>query len=80
MADVNVDAVSYARKNGVEALHPALYHMQDERLLARCHKKGIKVHVWTVNDKEDMERYARAGVDAIITDYPNIAREVVDAL
>lgn len=80
LADVNVDAVSYARKNGVGALHPALYHMQDERLLARCHKKGIKVHVWTVNEKGDMERCARAGVDAIITNYPNIAREVVDAL
>lgn len=80
IADVMVDAASYAKKHGVNALHPSCYHMQDKELLARCHKKGIAVNLWTVDDREDMRRYCLEGVDAIITDYPDIAKEVVRSL
>lgn len=78
--DVLADAAGYARYYGVEALHPACYHMQDAGLIEHCKKQGVKVHLWTVNDRADMERYARAGVDALITNYPDQAREVVDHL
>lgn len=79
IGDVMVDAASYAEKYGVNALHPACYHMQDAELIARCHKKGIAVNLWTVNEREDMRRYCLAGADAIITNYPDIAKEVVCA-
>jgi glycerophosphoryl diester phosphodiesterase len=36
----------------------------------RAHARGNRVHVWTVNDLADVDRCARAGVDAIITDRP----------
>ena len=60
------------------ALHPALYHMQDEGLIDRCKRNGLAVHVWTVNDSEHMKALCLAGVDALITNYPDIARNVVD--
>ncbi|MFN3432267.1 MAG: glycerophosphodiester phosphodiesterase [Candidatus Sericytochromatia bacterium] len=33
-----------------------------------AHDSGLQVHVWTVNEPEDIARMAKAGVDGIITD------------
>lgn len=76
--DVLVDAAGYAKYYGMEAIHPACYFMQEKGLIKNCRKQGIAVHLWTVNDRNWMERFAQAGVDALITNYPDQAREVVD--
>lgn len=34
---------------------------------------GLKVRVWTVNNKEDMKMFMDVGVDAVITNYPDLA-------
>lgn len=34
-------------------------------------KKGIVIHVWTVNDPEEMKQLIEYGVDGIITDFPD---------
>jgi glycerophosphoryl diester phosphodiesterase len=39
----------------------------------RAHKHGHQVHVWTVNAEEDLRRCQDLGVDAIITDRPDLA-------
>lgn len=36
----------------------------------RLHRAGHRVHVWTVNEPEDVELCARLGVEAIITNRP----------
>ncbi len=36
----------------------------------KVHDKGHEVHVWTVNEPDDVERCLASGVDAIITDRP----------
>jgi glycerophosphoryl diester phosphodiesterase/membrane-associated phospholipid phosphatase len=41
------------------------------RFVAAVHSLGIDVHVWTVNEVEDMRRLIDVGVDGIITDYPD---------
>ncbi|MFF4156802.1 glycerophosphodiester phosphodiesterase [Streptomyces sp. NPDC001678] len=38
--------------------------------VARLHRAGNAVHVWTVNEPEDVELCVRLGVDAIITNRP----------
>ncbi|HWU07238.1 MAG TPA: glycerophosphodiester phosphodiesterase family protein [Streptomyces sp.] len=38
--------------------------------IERLHRAGHRVHVWTVNDPEDVELCARLGVEAIITNRP----------
>lgn len=38
--------------------------------VARLHRAGNPVHVWTVNEPEDVELCARLGVQAIITNRP----------
>lgn len=41
-------------------------------LVKQCHKLGIRVLPWTVNDKIKMDSLKQMGVDGIITDYPNL--------
>lgn len=36
-----------------------------------AHKLNLKVHVWTINKPEDMQRLLDIGVDGIMTDYPD---------
>lgn len=68
-----IDPAGYAKKWGVGALHPALYHMQDEELVQQAKARELAVHVWTVNREADIRRVIRTGVDAVITNYPDLA-------
>jgi glycerophosphoryl diester phosphodiesterase len=36
-----------------------------------AHAQGLEVHAWTVNEVADMRRLLDAGVDGIMTDYPD---------
>ena len=42
-----------------------------ESFIREAHKKNIAVHPWTINEKDDMERLLRWGVDGIMSDYRN---------
>jgi len=68
---------SYAKELGVDAIHPATWHMQAPKLLEKAKKKGLAVHVWTVNDPDLMKSLAEQGVDAIITNNPDVCRMVL---
>lgn len=46
-------------------------------LLARAHDAGLRVLVWTVNDTPTMHRLLDSGADGIITDRPDLLREVL---
>jgi glycerophosphoryl diester phosphodiesterase len=48
------------------------YGIVDEELIKQCHEKGMKVIPWTVNDKKEITKIKKMGVDGIITDYPNL--------
>lgn len=47
--------------------------------IKRSHQDGREVHVWTVNDRAAMEKFIARGADSLITDYPRLAREILDA-
>lgn len=44
--------------------------------IAALHQKGIKVIPWTVNMPDDMRRLLNDGVDGLITDYPDRAKNL----
>lgn len=51
--------------------------IHSERVIARAHDLGIRVVVWTVDDPGTMRTLLDAGVDGIITDRPDVLREVL---
>ena len=51
--------------------------IHSERVIARAHELGIRVVVWTVDDPGTMRSLLDAGVDGIITDRPDVLREVL---
>ena len=70
----------YACRLGVQALHPVLHHMQDAAFVKEAKERGLKFHVWTVNKEEDMKKLCENQIEAIITNYPDVCRKVVDQM
>ena len=44
------------------------YKLISKKLLDYCKKNGIKVHVWTINERNEMKNLIGIGVDGIMTD------------
>lgn len=70
------DFLAAALAVGATALSPE-HALTTPGLVDDAHAAGLPVAVWTVNEPEDMARLAKFGVDAIVTDYPDIAAEVL---
>lgn len=48
----------------------------DRRFVATARTRGIGVHVWTINDRPEMERVLDLGVDAVLSDTPTVLKQV----
>jgi glycerophosphoryl diester phosphodiesterase len=46
------------------------YRIATRHFISAAHARNMRVHVWTVNDIESMQRLIDLGVDGIMTDYP----------
>ena len=66
----------YGEQYGVSALHPELYYQELKEMVKTAHEKGMKIHVWTVNEEEHAFILRDMGVDAIITNHPGKMREL----
>ncbi|WP_136024887.1 glycerophosphodiester phosphodiesterase family protein [Microbacterium sp. K27] len=61
-----IDALQVPERYGaLKVLTPAL--------LRAAHRHGVEVHVWTVNDPEDMRRLVGLGADGIVSDRADLA-------
>lgn len=66
----DIDALQIPERYGVvKVLTPAL--------LEAAHRLEVEVHIWTINDPDDMHRLMRAGVDGIVTDRADVALETL---
>ncbi|HIX00483.1 MAG TPA: glycerophosphodiester phosphodiesterase [Candidatus Nesterenkonia stercoripullorum] len=45
--------------------------------IRRCHRAGLQVHVWLVNDARDMHHLLDLGVDGLMTDSATVLAEVM---
>jgi glycerophosphoryl diester phosphodiesterase len=49
----------------------------DRRFVDGAHRLGLEVHVWTINTEERMRALLDLGVDGIVTDRPDLLRDVL---
>jgi glycerophosphoryl diester phosphodiesterase len=49
----------------------------DRRFVSAAHRRGLQVHVWTINDESEMERLLDLEVDGIMTDSPTVLKQVL---
>ncbi len=59
-----------------DAVHPH-YTSIDATNTQALRQAGLAVNPWTVNDPSEMERLIQAGVTGIITDFPQIWKQVI---
>lgn len=61
-----IDALQIPESQGVlRVLTPAL--------MSAAHRHGVEIHVWTVNDPDDMRRLVELGIDGIVSDRADVA-------
>ncbi len=61
---------------GVAAAGPSIEILRAHpRYVAKVHERGGRVHVWTVDERADVELCVEQGVDAVITNRPARVRE-----
>ena len=68
------------RSPGQAAQVPAAYagrRVVDRRVVETAHSLGRKVHVWTIDDPDEMNRLLDLGVDGIMTDEPVALKQVM---
>jgi glycerophosphoryl diester phosphodiesterase len=54
----------------------ALYRFTHTANVQKAHENGLKVIVWTINTPEEVEEFAKKGVDGIASDKPEILTRV----
>lgn len=79
-ADGPIDMPEYGKKHHVNALHPAMYNIRMPDFMKKCKEYGLDVNVWTVNNEEYTKLCIQAGVNAIITNYPDLVRRVIQSV
>lgn len=66
-----------------QALQVPLTHwgltVVDRAFVEAAHAHGLRVHVWTIDEPKEMERLLDLGVDGVMTDRPDLLKEVMQA-
>tara|TARA_Y100000992_G_scaffold279942_1_gene226596 strand:- start:48 stop:788 length:741 start_codon:yes stop_codon:yes gene_type:complete len=71
----------YKQKVPGDCLQVPIYHyglkLVTKRFVNYVQSIGLKIHVWTINDVDTMQKLINLGVDGIITDKPKILSDLL---
>ncbi len=70
LAGVPIGLAEFATQVGAQAVCQWVEFV-NEQFVDDVHKRGMKMYVWTVNDREDIGRMKTLGVDGIFSDFPD---------
>lgn len=56
------------------------FRLVDAASVAAAHRRGLKMHVWTIDDEAEMRRLVALGIDGIMTDRPALLRSVLSSI
>lgn len=71
-------AIAAAASQGHRAINP-WDPFVDEGFMTLARDAGLEVNVWTINDVARMRELIELGVDAIITDVPDVLRDLLSS-
>ena len=68
-SDIKEDPFAAARRLNATSIH-IQKDLATRDFLDKAWEDGLDVHVWTINEIRDMEKFASLGVQGIVSDYP----------
>ena len=78
--DGMIDMPLYCAEHHVDAIHPVYFDLRYPDFMKQCRENGLDVNVWYADTKDFVQTCAKMGVDTVITNYPDKAREWIGEL
>lgn len=75
--DGPIDIPLYCAKYHVDAIHPLYFNLRYPDFLKQCRENNLEINVWTVNREDFARNCFKMGVHAIITNYPDKMRTLL---
>lgn len=79
--DIKTGIILFAAAGNIESLDVDFYtisqNMLSDRFIARAHRQGREVWVWTVNLERNMKEALKYDIDGLITDYPEKVQRLI---
>lgn len=66
----------YCKHVNADAIHPYFYAI-NKQIIDNAHKLNILVNPFTINEEEDMKKLITAGIDGIITNFPDKLKKLL---
>lgn len=76
-ASFGFDVGKLVKASGADYFSPRYTDCSDV-WIEKSHEQGIPVIPWTINDKKIMRDFIEKGVDGIITDYPDVLKDLLE--
>ena len=72
--------IPFAKKIGVSAMNISCHNLQTQGFVEKCRESNMQINAWTINKEEEMRLCMEHGVNAVITDYPDLLMQIRDQL
>lgn len=79
ISHIGVDYAAIGSQLGAYSINPSV-NCINKRLVEDAHERGLKVYVYTVDEKEDIKMMIDFGVDGIFSNHPENARRLIEKI